>query len=588
MSCLLLRQAVLFGLVLMTGVNAEIRMLTGDANNEAHSKDGALQDISADGDLVLFSSGPPASGSTPGISVTGLYRRKLSTNELTFIGDSSTPNGAAYASFSDDGRYLTWSSSTHQVYWRDFQTNTTRHITAGADGNSARPYISGDGRYVAYTSFARNLAADTSKLPLVNRAAILLYDSQTQTTSVASLASTGAALNTGVGSASAPTAAINEFDLSGNGRYLVFSSDATNGHPDRPAAYPAGALCIYRRDLQTGEVLLLNRNSSGAVSDGNFSAPRISANGRRAVFAGGFVSVALGVRMTTAAPVSFGSDLFAKDITSGDVWWISRTTDNASAQNGAFGSLFAISGNGNVVSFASTATNLVTENTDDGGGHTGTFDIFRTDLGNTGTTTTLISKSPNGASNVDFRSGPFLPGTGNYIAFGTSQLAAMFGTGNTSTIFSQGIGVGELPGGTPPILTFSSWAMQLPSGVRGYKDNLSNDGISNLEKYFLGMNPLVTDLSQVPNHSRSVGTSLGLVGDNREYLTVRFRVRRALPPGFSWQVNTSPDLATLLSAPVAAVQVGSPVADGEFDQYVFRYPTPMTGRGFMHVVFIGP
>ncbi len=587
-----LQQAVLClitGIALMTVASAEIRMLTGDANNEAHNQDSFLQDISADGDLVLFGSGSPASGSTPGITVGGLYRRKLSGNELTFVGDSSIPNGTVYASFSNNGRYLTWSTSTHQVYWRDFQTNTTRHITVGADGNSARPHMSGDGRYVAYASFARNLAADASKLPAANRAAILLYDSQTQTTSVASLASTGAALDTGVGAASAATAAIHEFDLSGNGRYLVFSSDATNAHPGRTASYPAGFLCIYRRDLQTGEVLLLNRNSSGAVADGNYSSPRISADGGRALFSGSFVSVFGGVRMTTAAPVAFGSDLFAKDIGSGEVWWVSRTTDNASAQNGAFGSLFAISGNGNVVSFSSTATNLVAEDTDAGGGHTGTFDIFRTNLGNSGaTTTTLISKSPNGAGNVDFRSGPFLPGTGNYVAFCTSQLEAMFGNGNNASIFFQGIAVGTLPTATPAALTFSAWAMQLPAGERGYGDNFAGDGVTNLEKYFLGMNPLAYDLSQVPATGRAVGTALGLAGDSREYLTLRFRVRRALPAGFSWQVNASPDLTTLVAAPDAAIQVGPPVADGEFDQYVFRYPGPMTGKGFMRVVFSGP
>lgn len=39
-----------------------------------------------------------------------------------------------------------------------------------------------------------------------------------------------------------------------------------------------------------------------------------------------------------------------------------------------------------------------------------------------------------------------------------------------------------------------------------------------------------------------------------------------------------------------AVQVGNPAPDGDYDVYLFRYPTPVSGaaRGFMRLVVEGP
>src|SRR5688500_8273359 len=91
--------AVLAGaFFLITPATAEVGMLTGDSNNAAHNRDSFLHDLSADGDLVLFTSGAPSSGSTPGITTGGLYLRKISANTLTYIGDSSIAGGVTYAS----------------------------------------------------------------------------------------------------------------------------------------------------------------------------------------------------------------------------------------------------------------------------------------------------------------------------------------------------------------------------------------------------------------------------------------------------------------------------------------------------------
>lgn len=416
----------------------QVVLLTGDSNNNVHQRDATILDLSADGDLVLFASGPPVSGSTPGITQGGFHVRKISTNTLTFVGDSSVSMGPD-ASFSDDGRYLTWrGTNDNDLYWRDTVSNLTRLITTGADGASRRPVISADGRYVAYASVARNLVSNSSKLQANGRPGIYLYDSATQATTVVSLAKNGNALSSGIGAASAVANAGNEFDFSSDGKYIVFSSDATN---DRPAGFPNGFLCVYRRNLTTGAVDVLNTSSGGTVSDGNFSTPRISANGARVTFFGAFVGTFGGKRMINSVDNGFGTDLYVKDAGTGEVWWASKTTDNSDS-DGAYGPN-AISGDGQTVAFASSSAKFVTANADPVAGNDGTFDIFRVDLLSGGSVlTTLVTSSPNGSGNVDYRFGPFLPGNGDYTAFCTSQVDAMLGIGSNDTINFQGFGVG--------------------------------------------------------------------------------------------------------------------------------------------------
>ncbi|MEO5917476.1 MAG: choice-of-anchor D domain-containing protein [Luteolibacter sp.] len=429
--------------ILLSGItcgNGQVALLTGDYNNAYHPQDSTIQDLSADGDLVLFTSGPPATGSTPGITEGGFYVRRISTNSLTFVGDTSVAQGGE-GSFSDDGRYLCWRGADNFIYWRDSVSDITRLITPAADGASRRPVMSADGRYVAYASVARNIVSNSGKLQPAGKAGAYLYDSVNQTTIVASLNSSGKALDTGIGVVTSVATAGNEFDLSADGKYLVFSSDATNVSPARPSTYPASLTCIYRRNLSTGAIDLLNKTTGGGVADGGFSTPRISANGGRVSFFGAFVGTFGGKRLIDSVSNGFGTDLYVKDAGTGDLWWATKTTDN-SVSDGSYLSA-TISGNGLTVAFGSTGTKFVTANTDPPVGNDGLFDVFRVDLASGGSIakTTLVTNSPNGSGNVDFRYGPFLPGNASYTAFCTSQIEAMLGTGSNDSFFSHGFSI---------------------------------------------------------------------------------------------------------------------------------------------------
>jgi hypothetical protein len=560
--------------------HGEVKLLTGDANNAVHQRGGQITDLSADGNLVLFTTLPPTTGSAPGITASGLYLRNISADTLQFVGDTTITTGVVAAEMSDDGRYLTWSSSSpRRIYWRDRTAGITREVTAGATGTHGDPRMSGDGRYVAFVSSSRDMAVDVTKLPDVNRGAVFLYDSVANSISIVSLAHDGGRLK-GVGPSS--VAAFSQFDLSGDGRFVVYTTEDKNVHPDM-AVMTASFFSICRRNLATGEVILLNRNSSGNVSNGNFGTPRISADGARVAFTAAFIGFFDQLKMIASLPGNTGFDVYAKDVPGGDVWGLTKTSDGT-AHDGALGTELAINDNGSVVSFASSSDKLI-PGSDSGGGHSGSFDVFRTDLGASGAfTLSQMTLSPTNSGNVDYRDGPFLPGTGNYVAFGTDQIAAM-GIPNSAVATSyHGIGVGTFPAVVSGALTFSDWGLNLPSGMRGAGDNPSGDGVKNAVKYFIGSNATAPDLRFLPEEDTATGTDLGLAGDDGKYLTLRVRIRRDLPAGYTWAVHASATLSALISSPVNAVEVGAPVADGDFDIHIFRFPTAIGGgTGFMRL-----
>lgn len=190
---------------------------------------------------------------------------------------SVTPNGLSLLSAfsaSADGRYLAYASEAdnlvpddtngfRDVFVRDLANGTNLLVSAdpnGVSGNgvSTEPVMSGDGRYVAFTSSATNLVAgDLNKVTDV-----FVRDLQTGTTVLASRKFNG----TGPGNKASysPT-------LSADGRWLLFRSRAA----DLASGSVSSAENLFLRDMQSGTNRALTgkgATSAAITPDGRFVA----------------------------------------------------------------------------------------------------------------------------------------------------------------------------------------------------------------------------------------------------------------------------------------------------------------------------
>jgi Tol biopolymer transport system component len=132
--------------------------------------------MSRDARFVVFSSN--ADGLVPGhensqLLGPGIFVRDRETGTTTQLRYQSGAFPGAEASISDDGRFVAFttfpvyfgvfdSPPREQIFVFDRQSNTVEQISRGMnnakpDAESLTPMISGNGRYVVYTSRASNL-----------------------------------------------------------------------------------------------------------------------------------------------------------------------------------------------------------------------------------------------------------------------------------------------------------------------------------------------------------------------------------------------------------------------------------------------
>jgi Tol biopolymer transport system component len=301
-----------------------------DCNSESPS-------ISADGRYVAFTSCYQGSGA---YWIAYVYDRHTGT--LESAGRGLTP------SISGDGRYVAYLRDDNQfrnIFVNDLITDHTtevsRSLTGGQpNGNSFSPMISTDGRYVAFYSAASNLVNnDTNGV-----GDVFVYDLQTNERTRVSVRSNGAQANAEsfLGS------------ISGDGRYIVFGSAAsnlvnndTNGLKD-----------VFVHDRQTGETTRISISTNGTQGNGDSTLARVSTDGRYVAFRSLATNLISGDTNGVA-------DIFMHDRQTGETRRISVGSDGLQA-NGASpapGGGFSISANGKYLAFSSDATNLVaTEN----------------------------------------------------------------------------------------------------------------------------------------------------------------------------------------------------------------------------------
>lgn len=204
----------------------------------------------------------------------------------TVSGTNSSVGGRAL-DVSGDGRYvLTYQYGAENTYsgepnlYRHDITNLAQTLVssnaAGAEGNETPGggSISADGRFVAFSSSSTNLIDnDTNE-------ATDIFVKDLDTGSV-SLASEGGAQANGNSL---------EATISGNGRYVVFVSEASN----LVANDGNGLADVFRKDLSTGDIELVSTAFSGGAANGDSWTPGISDDGRYVSFISEASNLAIG------------------------------------------------------------------------------------------------------------------------------------------------------------------------------------------------------------------------------------------------------------------------------------------------------
>lgn len=297
------------GATTLVSVNRE-----GTASANRYSANGLL---SRDGRFIAFNSSASdiAENDTNGIR-WDVFVRDLQTGATTLasgnrLGTGTADRSSILRAFSADGQVVVFESdasdlvagdtnATYDLFAFDRRTGQTELITANLAGTGggniltvSNVAVSADGRYVTFSSRATNLTTQAG----LSGGNVFRRDRLARTTMLVSVDTTGGP---------APQASASLPDMSGDGRLVVFNTNArldpldTNRNDD-----------IYVRDLEQNTTVLVSVNSQGTGGGSAASfRPSISANGRVVVWLSQATDLAPGSSGT-------GTKVFARDLSTG-------------------------------------------------------------------------------------------------------------------------------------------------------------------------------------------------------------------------------------------------------------------------------
>lgn len=381
--------------------------------------------ISAGGRFVAFTSN--ATNLVPGGTFTSqVYLHNRATGATTLLskgpsgveGDQSTDDFTV--SMSGDGDVVAFSSRADNlvphdrngegdVFVRDRRAGVTRLVSrtmsgVQANGVSDDPFVSADGRFVAFSSYATNLVAgDTNR-----RGDVLVRDLRTGRIRLVSRSAAG-------GFANAQSFPVG---ISRHGRYIAFESQASN----IVAGTALGRMVVYVRDMATHITTRVSPAGARAPCYGTAMSP----DGRFVVFDSKAANIVTG-------DTNHMADVFVADRASHTVTRVSIATGGAQqvGGDGAYADGGSISADGRYVAFASLAPNLVAGDTDT------VYDVFVHDL--TTGATVRASVSSNGKQGDRRSLDPRISADGRWVTFFSSARDLVPGdTNGRPDIFLRG------------------------------------------------------------------------------------------------------------------------------------------------------
>jgi len=341
--------------------------LAANGDQSGGGGDGPIT-ASAAGRFVAFVSygDDLVAGDTNGTADLFVRDRDLGSNDRVTVATDGTHSNSFQvgvgARISNDGRYVVFDSvasslvpgdtnGTLDVFLRDRVQHTTERVNLGpggeqANGDSRWPSLSADGRYVAFASWATNLSPDDTN----DSSDIFVWERLTGTLQRVNETSVGVPANQ---SSIEPA-------ISDDGRYVTFTSSATNLAPDAES----GDAQVYLKDRLVGSLNRISVSSEGVKANGpsHNSAyhPVINADGRRIVFLSSASNLAPG---DTNGRV----DAFVRDRLNNTTERVSAGIANTQGVVGANSTHASVSANARFIAFASDALNLVDGDTNETG-----------------------------------------------------------------------------------------------------------------------------------------------------------------------------------------------------------------------------
>ena len=357
---------------------------TGHIDRVSVASDGTQADdessdvtISASGRYVTFASFASnlVSGDTNGLRDVFVHDRETGQTTRASVasdGGQTVFYGSDEPVLSSDGRYVAFSSQSEMlapvdttsranIFLRDRQTRETTCIsrpTSGTQQNlsSVHPSISADGRYVAFSSAARNLVTGDTN----DERDVFVYDVQTGEIVRVSIASDG---TEGNGDSEAP-------EISADGRYVAFRSAAYNLVSGDTNQIGPEEIFFHDRDADNDGVLdepgQISTTRVSIASDGTQVNQQcwnlaISGDGRYVAFDTWSDTLVNG-------DTNEAWDVFVRDTQAGVTTRVSVASDGDQADDNARRP--SLSYDGTSVAFDASATNLV------GGDTNGVQDVF--------------------------------------------------------------------------------------------------------------------------------------------------------------------------------------------------------------------
>lgn len=397
---------------------ATTKLVSVRSNEAQGNNDSTEPVVSRDGRYVVFSSDASnlVAGDTNDAMDVFVRDRRLGTTKRVSVRSTEAQGnaGSQHAEVSTTGRFVVFDSSASNlvagdgndqidVFVRDLELGTTRLLSVRSNGNQGNgpsydPSISGNGRFVVFTSESSNLVrSDTN-----DRRDVFLRDLQQDTTVRVSLSSREAQGN----EHSQDTV------ISADGVSIVFLSSASNLVPRDTN----GVTDVFVRDRVGGTTRRLSLTSTQVQANGASDLPTVSAKGR-------FVAFRSEATNLVGGDGNMVSDVFLRDRQVSTTKRVSLSTAGAGGDNSSNDP--SISANGRYVVFSSDASNLVEDDTNLN------QDIFIRDLINR--TTRRVSLSAVGGEGDGGSFDPEISGDGRFVVFESNSTDLVTGDTNDAT-----------------------------------------------------------------------------------------------------------------------------------------------------------